>query len=85
MPFTIPFIPGHAWRHSGVVTRRTGVFPQLTSVVYNCGACGVAIGPFKITEQGEKLVRPTSCPSCQAPGECSELRDCSECIDVMGH
>ena len=30
----------------GVVTRRTGVFPQLKISHFNCGKCGSVIGPF---------------------------------------
>jgi len=30
----------------GVVTRRTGVFPQLKQVQYDCGRCGGTIGQF---------------------------------------
>ena len=30
---------------SGVVTRRTGVFPQLQEVMYDCGKCGFIFGP----------------------------------------
>jgi hypothetical protein len=33
-------------RVSGVVTRRTGVFPQVKSVVYDCVQCGASVGPF---------------------------------------
>jgi DNA replication licensing factor MCM2 len=52
-------------RVSGVVTRRTGVFPQLKSVAYDCKACGQVLGPFRITNAE---VRPTSCISCQQKG-----------------
>jgi DNA replication licensing factor MCM2 len=52
-------------RVSGVVTRRTGVFPQLKSVVYDCGACGAQLGPFQVT--GVEY-QPTSCISCAAKG-----------------
>jgi len=52
-------------RVSGVVTRRTGVFPQLVSVAYDCNSCGTVIGPFRIT--GVE-VRPDSCPGCGGHG-----------------
>jgi DNA replication licensing factor MCM2 len=31
---------------SGVVTRRTGVLPQLRLVKYDCAKCDAVIGPF---------------------------------------
>lgn len=52
-------------RVCGVVTRRTGVFPQMLSVVYDCAGCGGAIGPFKLSG-GNSEVRPDSCPQCGA-------------------
>jgi DNA replication licensing factor MCM2 len=48
-------------RVSGVVTRRTGVFPQLLSIAYDCVNCGVTLGPFKVVG-GD--ARPSSCPNC---------------------
>lgn len=33
-------------RVTGVVTRRTGVFPQLKYVKFNCLKCGSILGPF---------------------------------------
>lgn len=52
---------------SGVVTRRTNVFPQLKQVNFDCVACGYLIGPFMQT--GDKEVYPASaCPSCQSKG-----------------
>ncbi len=33
-------------RVAGVVTRRTGVFPQLKYAKYDCGKCGAVLGPF---------------------------------------
>lgn len=52
-------------RVNGVVTRRTGVFPQLKNVTYDCVACGVSLGPYQVcvTE-----LSPTSCISCQSKG-----------------
>jgi DNA replication licensing factor MCM2 len=59
-------------RVSGVVTRRTGVFPQLLSVAYDCVPCGATIGPFKVNGQsgseGGKEVRPSICASCNNHG-----------------
>lgn len=31
----------------GVITRRTGVFPVITSIVYDCSQCGQSVGPFR--------------------------------------
>ena len=53
-------------RVSGVVTRRTGVFPQLQQVKYDCSKCGFVLGPF--FQNAEREITPTSCPSCQSHG-----------------
>ncbi len=50
----------------GVVTRRTGVFPQLSLVKFDCLKCGYVLGPF--TQTSEREERPQSCPNCQAKG-----------------
>lgn len=50
----------------GVVTRRTGVFPQLKQVMYDCLKCGALIGPFFINE--EKEFKPESCQNCSSKG-----------------
>lgn len=51
---------------SGVVTRRTGVFPQLKWVKYNCGKCNELLGPFYQDIHNEIKIR--TCPSCQSKG-----------------
>ena len=51
---------------SGVVTRRTAVFPQLSLVYFDCSKCGNTFGPFR--QQTSKEVKPTSCPDCQSKG-----------------
>ena len=51
---------------SGVVTRRTGVFPQLQSSMYDCAKCGFLIGP--IQQDGFKELTPGACPACQSMG-----------------
>ena len=51
----------------GVVTRRTGVFPQLRDVMYDCSKCGFVVGPIYQNGAGEEL-RPGSCPDCQSKG-----------------
>ena len=38
---------------SGVVTRRTGVQPQLKLAKYDCTRCGNVLGPFRV--DGEKV------------------------------
>ncbi|KAJ1878666.1 MCM DNA helicase complex subunit, partial [Kickxella alabastrina] len=53
-------------RISGVVSRRTGVFPQLKYVKFDCGKCGAVLGPFYQDAQNE--VRIHMCVNCQARG-----------------
>ncbi|KAI8090010.1 MCM2/3/5 family-domain-containing protein [Halteromyces radiatus] len=53
-------------RVSGVVTRRTGVFPQLKWVKYNCGKCNQLLGPFYQDIHNE--IKINTCPSCQSKG-----------------
>ena len=51
---------------SGVVTRRTGVFPQLKYVKYDCLKCGALLGPFFQDSTNE--IRVGNCPNCQSRG-----------------
>jgi DNA replication licensing factor MCM2 len=52
---------------SGVVTRRTGVFPQLKLAKYSCTKCAAVLGPF--VQDGVKESPPvTQCPECQSKG-----------------
>jgi DNA replication licensing factor MCM2 len=53
-------------RVSGVVTRRTGVFPQLKQVKFDCTKCGVTLGPFQ--QESNVEVKITFCQSCQSRG-----------------
>ncbi|KAK4162643.1 DNA replication licensing factor mcm2 [Cladorrhinum sp. PSN259] len=53
-------------RVSGVVTRRTGVFPQLKYVKFDCGKCGVTLGPFQ--QESNVEVKISYCQSCQSRG-----------------
>jgi DNA replication licensing factor MCM2 len=53
-------------RVSGVVTRRTGVFPQLKWVKYNCAKCNQLLGPFYQDIHSE--IKINTCPSCQSKG-----------------
>lgn len=52
---------------SGVVTRRTGVFPQLRMVKYDCMNCKHVIGPFQQSDDGRES-RPSACPNCLESG-----------------
>jgi len=51
---------------SGVVTRRSGVFPQLQEVKYDCVKCGAILGPF--TQNTQTEIKIGSCPECQSKG-----------------
>ena len=53
-------------RVSGVVTRRTGVFPQLKHVRFDCNKCGVTLGPFPQESNAE--VKISFCSNCQSRG-----------------
>ncbi|KAJ3553567.1 hypothetical protein NM688_g3539 [Phlebia brevispora] len=53
-------------RVSGVVTRRTGVFPQLKYVKFDCRKCGAVLGPFY--QDSTKEVRISYCPNCEGKG-----------------
>lgn len=53
-------------RVSGVVTRRTGVFPQLKYVKFDCAKCGVTLGPFQ--QESNVEVKITYCQNCQSRG-----------------
>jgi DNA replication licensing factor MCM2 len=51
---------------TGVVTRRTGVFPQLKYVKYDCVKCGALLGPYYQDSTSE--LRIGNCPNCQSKG-----------------
>ena len=53
-------------RVTGVVTRRTGVFPQLKYVRFDCSKCGVTLGPFQ--QESNVEVRISYCQNCQSRG-----------------
>ena len=53
---------------SGVVTRRSPVFPQLKHCKYTCTNCSYVLGPFAASEEGEHRMRGVPCPSCQSKG-----------------
>jgi DNA replication licensing factor MCM2 len=53
-------------RVSGVVTRRTGVFPQLKYVKFDCSKCHVTLGPFQ--QESNVEVKISYCQNCQSRG-----------------
>ncbi|EIW68302.1 hypothetical protein TREMEDRAFT_39804 [Tremella mesenterica DSM 1558] len=53
-------------RVSGVVTRRTGVFPQLKYVKFDCGKCGAVLGPFY--QDTTKELKISFCSACESRG-----------------
>jgi DNA replication licensing factor MCM2 len=53
---------------SGVVTRRTSVFPQLKYVKYDCGKCGFILGPYYQDNSVSTETKIGSCPQCQSKG-----------------
>ena len=63
---------------SGVVTKRTAVYPQLRYVKYDCVKCGAVIGP--IYQDSEREIKITRCSNCQSKGP-FELD--SEQVDVF--
>ena len=52
---------------SGVITRRSQVFPQLQACKYTCTHCSYVLGPFTVGEQEHKM-KGVPCPSCQSKG-----------------
>lgn len=53
-------------RVTGVVTRRTGVFPQLKYVRFDCTKCGITLGPFQQESNAE--IKISYCQNCQSRG-----------------
>lgn len=53
-------------RVTGVVTRRTGVFPQLKYVKFDCLKCGTVLGPF--AQDSNVEVKVSFCHNCQSRG-----------------
>lgn len=51
---------------NGVVTRRTGVFPQLKYVKFDCLKCGTILGPF--IQDSNTEVKISFCTNCHAKG-----------------
>ena len=53
-------------RVSGVVTRRSGVFPQLKEVMFDCTRCGNVLGPFQ--QESSVEIKISYCPECKKAG-----------------
>ncbi|ODV83511.1 hypothetical protein CANARDRAFT_238120 [[Candida] arabinofermentans NRRL YB-2248] len=53
-------------RVTGVVTRRTGVFPQLKYVKFDCLKCDTVLGPF--FQDSNQEVKISFCTNCQSRG-----------------
>jgi DNA replication licensing factor MCM2 len=53
-------------RITGVVTRRSAVYPQMQSVKFNCAKCGLLMGPFM--SNGDSDVKPKACLNCGSNG-----------------
>lgn len=56
----------HLVKVGGVVTRRTGVFPQLKYVKFDCLKCGVVLGPY--IQDAHTEVKVSFCTNCQSKG-----------------
>lgn len=68
-------------RIGGVVTRRSGVFPQLQQVKYDCNKCGMILGPFFQNSYAE--VKVGSCPECQSKGPFTvNIEHVSSCLSA---
>ena len=55
-------------RVNGVVTRRTGVFPQLKLVKFSCTRCGALLGPFTQDAGNQQEISPGRCSECESKG-----------------
>lgn len=53
-------------RVTGVVTRRTGVLPQLKYLKFDCRKCGQVLGPY--VQDAAQEVTPSFCHACQSRG-----------------
>lgn len=66
---------------SGVITRRSGVFPQLKLAYYDCIKCKFTTGPFRIEDTSShssgpdgsqrdvsEMHSPSMCPECESEG-----------------
>ncbi|KAE8351710.1 MCM2/3/5 family-domain-containing protein [Aspergillus coremiiformis] len=53
-------------RVTGVVTRRSGVFPQLKYIMFICSKCNITLGPFQ--QEASQEVKISYCQNCQSRG-----------------
>jgi DNA replication licensing factor MCM2 len=56
----------HLVRVAGVVTRRSGVFPQLKYVKFDCRKCGAVLGPYY--QDATTEVKVSYCANCESKG-----------------
>lgn len=63
----------------GVVTKRTGVFPELTEMFYRCNSCGDLKGPFIHQNNQDPKSFLGSCYRCQGGNQSYSLEQ-SKCI-----
>ena len=72
-------------RVSGVVTRRSGVFPQLKYVKFDCKKCGAVLGPFY--QDASREVKVSYCANCESKGPFSvnseQVRSFFECAEIL--
>eukprot|EP01105_Mastigella_eilhardi_P013455 TRINITY_DN3069_c0_g1_i2.p1 TRINITY_DN3069_c0_g1~~TRINITY_DN3069_c0_g1_i2.p1 ORF type:complete len:714 (+),score=177.13 TRINITY_DN3069_c0_g1_i2:858-2999(+) len=65
----------HLVRVTGVVTRRTSIYPQLQVAKYTCGQCGAVIGPFACSQDGR--VEVGCCTNCMGKGPFTLNAECA--------
>ena len=53
---------------SGVVTRRTGVYPRMKLAMYDCVKCRFVLGPFRDVNTNTNTNNSLSCPRCDSGG-----------------
>ena len=53
-------------RTQGVITRRSGVFPQMVYAAFRCRFCGMIVDGVK--QASEREIRPEMCVFCQRKG-----------------
>lgn len=55
-------------RTQGVITRRSGVFPQMVYAAFRCRFCGMIVDGVK--QASDREIRPEMCVFCQRKGRC---------------
>eukprot|EP00892_Ulva_mutabilis_P011114 jgi/Ulvmu1/8375/UM042_0081.1 len=53
---------------TGVVTRRTGVYPQMSVLYYICRTCGNQLGPLMQSGDADVEIKPQQCTHCESRG-----------------